>query len=85
MSRLREGIVTKNLYNEQHGIFHYNVHFKNGSILEGRVTEPAISGLRPADIDWIWIVELRRRATPEEVSKLCEVSSSRYEVTKDAS
>ncbi len=30
-----------------------------------RVTERAICGLRPANIDWIWIVELRRRATPE--------------------
>ena len=24
-----------------------------------------------ADIDWIWIVELRRRATLEEIAELC--------------
>jgi hypothetical protein len=71
VSRLREGIVTRN------GTVHYNVHFKNGSSLEGRVTEPAISGLRPVDIDWIWIVELRRRATQEEILNLCKLSSER--------
>lgn len=51
---------------------HYNVHFKSGN-LENRVTERAISGLRPMDIDWIWIVELRRRATPYEIRKLCRL------------
>jgi hypothetical protein len=79
MSRLREGIVTRN------GSVHYTVHFKDGSSLESRVTERAIRGLRLVDIDWIWIVELRRRATAEEVSKPCEISSSPYEVTQHAS
>lgn len=66
----------KNLYYEPSGIVHYNVHFKSGSI-EKRVTERAICGLRPRDIDWIWIIENRRRATPEEIRTLCDVGPNR--------
>ena len=72
VSRLREDIVTKNLYYEPRGTVHYNVHFKSGSF-ENRVTERAICGLRPVDIDWIWIVEPRRRATSDEIRKLCKL------------
>ena len=50
----------------------YNVHFKDGS-LANRVTERAICGLRPVDIDWVWNVELRRRTTPEEIRKMCKL------------
>ena len=28
--------------------------------------------LKPADIEWIWIVEEKRNATPEEIRKLCK-------------
>ena len=65
--------MTKNLYFEPSGIVYYNVHFKNGS-LENRVTGRAICGLRPVDIDWIWLVEERRRASPGEIKKLCKPS-----------
>ena len=61
----------------RNGTVHYNIHFNNGNSLEGRVTEPAICGLRPVDIDWIWIVELRRRATQEEILNLCKLSFER--------
>jgi hypothetical protein len=64
--------VTKKFYYEPRGTVHYNVHFKSGN-LENRVTGRAVSGLRPKDIDWIWIVELRRRATSEEILKLCKL------------
>ena len=64
----------KDMY--EFGTLRYNVHFKNGST-ENRITEREIRGLRPVDIDWVWIVERRRRATPEEVSKLCEIGSNR--------
>jgi len=74
--------MIRDMYNKN-GVLYYNVHFKDGS-LANKVTERAICGLRPVDIDWIWIVELRRRATPDEVSKLCEISSSLYRVTKYA-
>jgi hypothetical protein len=52
---------------------HYNVHFKDGS-KAAKVLLRAISGLRPVDIDWIWIVEERRRAAPSEIRKLCKLS-----------
>ena len=64
--------MTKTLYYEPRGTVHYNVHFKSGS-LESRITERVIRGLRPVDIDWTWIVELRRRASQEEIRKLCEL------------
>ena len=56
------------------GTVRYNVHFIGGS-LENRVAQRSICGLRPTDIDWIWIVELRRRATQEEILNLCKLSS----------
>jgi hypothetical protein len=28
--------------------------------------------IRPHDIEWIWIVEEKRNATPEEIRELCE-------------
>lgn len=54
----------------------YNIHFKDGSVAN-KVTERAICGLRPVDIDWVWDVEHRRRATPEEVQELCKLNSER--------
>ncbi len=68
--------MVRNLYHHPSGAVHYNVHFKSGS-LENRVTERVIRGLRPVDIDWIWIVELRRRATPDEIWKLCKLVHDR--------
>ena len=66
----------RNLNHEPRGTVLYNIHFKNGS-LANRVTERALSGLRPVDIDWVWIVEERRRATREEVIKLCKIGANR--------
>ena len=64
----------ENRYYESRGTVHYNVHFKSGGSLEGQVTDSALCGLRPADIDWLWIVEESRRATPDEIRKLCKAS-----------
>lgn len=50
---------------------HYNVQLKTGA-LANRVSERAMCDMRPADIDWLWIVEEKRRATPEEIRKLCK-------------
>jgi hypothetical protein len=58
--------------NRPHRALHYNVHFKNGN-RENWVTEPAICGLRPADIEWVWVSEDRRRATTEEILNLCKL------------
>ena len=29
-------------------------------------------GLRPADIEWVWVVEEERRATPDEIQRFCK-------------
>lgn len=71
-----EGIVTKCLYYESRGTLHYNVHFKKKNVIN-RLIARDICGLRPVDIDWIWIVELRRRATTAEIGKLCKLA---YEI-----
>lgn len=76
LSDVGQKVMTMNVYYESPGMFRYNVHFKSGRI-ENRLTEREICGLRPVDIEWIWIVECRRRATPDEVSKLCDIRSNR--------
>ena len=63
--------MTTNLYSGRSTV-HYNVHFKDGG-LENRVMARAICGLRSQDISWIWIVELRRRATRDEIRSLCKL------------
>jgi hypothetical protein len=45
--------------------------YKTGALLN-RVTARDICGIRPQDIEWIWIVEEKRNATPEEIRKLCK-------------
>jgi hypothetical protein len=68
--------MVRDLYYKPRGAQLYNVHFKDGR-LANRVTERALCGLSPVDIDWVWDVEHRRRATPHEVRKLCKLSSER--------
>ena len=68
--------MVRDLYYKPRGAPLYNVHFKDGS-LANRVTGRALSGLRPVDIDWVWDVEHRRRGTPDEIQKLCKLSSER--------
>jgi hypothetical protein len=58
------------------GTCHYNVHFKGG-VLRNRVTARDFGGLPHANIDWVWIVEEKRRATPDEIRKLCKVAPKR--------
>ena len=71
-------LVKRNLGHEPRGTVHYNVHFKDRSI-QSRATKRELCGLRPSDIEWIWIIELRRRATPEEVQTLCALTYERSE------
>jgi hypothetical protein len=54
----------------------YDVHFKSGG-MRMRVTERSLRGLRAEEIDWLWFVEQKRRATPEEIQKLCKGVSKR--------
>ncbi len=46
-----------------------NACFKGGA-LQGRTTVRAFEGLQPEQIDWVWIVDEMRRATPEGIEKL---------------
>lgn len=50
---------------------HYNVTFKSGGLLN-RVTHRDLCGLKHQEIDWVWIVEEKRRATPDEIRNLCK-------------
>jgi hypothetical protein len=55
---------------------HYNLEYKNGGLLN-RITARDISGIRPQDIEWIWIVEEKRNATLEEIRALCKRAPKR--------
>ena len=48
---------------------HYNLKFKTGAVLN-RITAHDICGIRPQEIEWIWIAEEKRNATPEEIREL---------------
>jgi hypothetical protein len=50
---------------------HFNLKYKTGALLN-RITAHDISGIRPADVEWIWIVEQNRYATAEEIRELCK-------------
>jgi hypothetical protein len=50
---------------------HYNLRYKTGALLN-RLTALDVCGIRPQDIEWIWIVEQDRYATPEEIRELCK-------------
>jgi hypothetical protein len=52
------------------GTPHYNIRLKTGLLLS-RSTERAFQGLAMAEIDWVWIVDEKRRATADEIRRLC--------------
>ena len=53
---------------------HYNLKYKTGALLN-RITAHDVCGIRHQDIEWIWIVEEKRNATPEEIRELCRRAS----------
>jgi len=55
---------------------HYNLKYKVGAVLN-RVTARDVCGTRPQDIEWIWIVEQNRYATPNEIRELCKRAPKR--------
>ena len=55
---------------------HYNIQCKGGGLVT-RVTVRGFEGLKVGDIEWVWIVEEKRRATPDEVKKLCKPNARR--------
>jgi hypothetical protein len=55
---------------------HYNVKFKSGGLLN-RLTAREVYGLSPREIEWIYLVEEKRNATPQEIRELCKRPTKR--------
>lgn len=53
-----------------HATLHYNVRYVGGG-LANRVTARSLKGTDPKVIEWVWIVEENRHATPKEIAQLC--------------
>jgi hypothetical protein len=66
--------LDQDLFFSPPGTHLYNIHFKSG-VLSTRVTVRGFEGLRLEHTDWVWIVDERRRATPDEIRKLCKAST----------
>ena len=65
--------MVKHVYYEPTGTVHYNVKFKSGGLLN-RLVANEVRGLEPSEIEWIYLVEAKRQATPDEIRKLCKGS-----------
>jgi hypothetical protein len=50
---------------------HYNVKFKSGGLLN-RLVAIEVRGLKPREIEWIYLVEEKRNATTDEIRMLCK-------------
>jgi hypothetical protein len=59
------------------GTLHYNIQCKGGGLVNRVVTVRGFEGLKSGDIEWVWIVEEQRRASMEEIKKLCKPHSKR--------
>ena len=64
------GEIDNEGFYEPPGSEHYNIQLVGGGLLS-RVTVRCFADLRPDMIEWVWMVEAKRRATPEEIQKLC--------------
>jgi hypothetical protein len=62
--------VATGLYYEPKGTVHFNVLFR-ASALGNRLQARDLKGWLSSEIEWIWIVEQRRRAAPHEIRQLC--------------
>jgi len=47
------------------------VKYKGTSAIFNRVLARDLQEYRYSDIEWVWIVEAGRRATPDEIRQLC--------------
>lgn len=65
--------MVENLY---YNAVHFNVKFKSGGLLN-RLTAREVYGLSPREIEWIYLVEEKRNATPQEIRELCKGASKR--------
>ena len=58
------------LYAPTPGALHFNVMHK-GNILSNRVTARHFVSVKPEQIEWAWIIESKRYASPKEIANLC--------------
>lgn len=58
------------LYYRPSGSSRFNVKFKDGA-LDNRVTAKYLVGCQVDGIEWIYIIEAKRQATPAEIKQLC--------------
>jgi hypothetical protein len=63
--------MVKRLYYELVGAVHHNVKRKSGGLLN-RLTARELIGLKPNEIEFIYLVEPKRNATAEEIRQLCK-------------
>jgi len=63
--------MVERLYHEPLGTVHFNVKFMSGGLLN-RLTEREVLGLQPREVEFIYLVEKKRNATPEEIRVLCK-------------
>jgi hypothetical protein len=68
--------LDQDMFYQSRGTLHHNIQCKGGALLN-RVTTRGFEGFSPKDIDWVWIVEEKRRATPDEIKGLCKAGSKR--------
>ena len=57
---------------EPQGATLFNVKYKGADAISNRVRARDLQACRYSDIEWVWIVEAGRRATPEEIRQLCK-------------
>lgn len=53
-----------------HRTAHFNVMYKDSGMAQ-RILAQEIAGSRPADIEWILMVETGRKVTDREIRQLC--------------
>ena len=68
--------LDQDLFYRPPGTLHFNIQLKGG-FLHSRVTARGFEGLRPEQIDRVWIIEEQRRATSDEIWKLCKPGPKR--------
>jgi hypothetical protein len=62
--------LDQDVFYQSPGTLHYNIQLKGGGLVN-RVTVRGFEGLQSQLIDWVWIVEEKRRATDKEIRQLC--------------
>ena len=67
--------MVKTPSHEPKGTTHFDVKFKSGGLLN-RLTAIEVYGLIPAELEWVYLVEQKRIATPEEIRRLCKKKKS---------